>query len=220
MTKGGNSKWMATLVQTACFPILFIPLLLLPSKQPPSAIVHNSSLHQDCFHIPCFHSLTSYQRTLIDGGGDGSGKTHLYLNIYDISPVNKYLYYLGLGIFHSGLKVCLQWLSVRFNSIRYSMSTICLVIIARVDCLIILLLFLCEAHGMEYGFGAHDFSMSGVFEVEPKSCPGFIFGRSVWLGTTNMCRSEFRLFIDDFSEKYYGDTYHLFDKNCNHLQMR
>ncbi|XP_074561710.1 putative purine permease 11 [Curcuma longa] len=31
--QGGDSKWMATLVQTACFPILFIPLLIFPSKQ-------------------------------------------------------------------------------------------------------------------------------------------------------------------------------------------
>ena len=29
--QGGNSKWMATLVQTAAFPILFIPLYLFPS---------------------------------------------------------------------------------------------------------------------------------------------------------------------------------------------
>lgn len=31
--QGGNSKWMATLVQTAAFPILLIPLLLLPSEK-------------------------------------------------------------------------------------------------------------------------------------------------------------------------------------------
>ncbi|KAI4353063.1 hypothetical protein L6164_002040 [Bauhinia variegata] len=31
--QGGNSKWMATLVQTAAFPILFIPLYLIPSRQ-------------------------------------------------------------------------------------------------------------------------------------------------------------------------------------------
>lgn len=59
--------------------------------------------------------------------------------------------------------------------------------------------------------------MSGVFEVEPKSCPGFSFRRAVWLGTTNMSRSEFRLFMEDLSEKYYGDTYHLIAKNCNHF---
>ncbi|KAJ0989971.1 hypothetical protein J5N97_008327 [Dioscorea zingiberensis] len=30
--QGGNSKWMATVVQTAAFPILFIPLFLIPSS--------------------------------------------------------------------------------------------------------------------------------------------------------------------------------------------
>lgn len=34
--KGGNSKWMATFVQTAAFPILLIPLFLIPSSKEPS----------------------------------------------------------------------------------------------------------------------------------------------------------------------------------------
>ncbi|XP_074580559.1 deSI-like protein At4g17486 isoform X1 [Curcuma longa] len=130
--------------------------------------------------MPSIVAKSSCPKTLIDGdvdGNGGGGKTHIYLNIYDISPVNNYLYCFGLGIFHSGI----------------------------------------EAHGTEYGFGAHEFSMSGVFEVEPKSCPGFSFKRTVWLGTTNMSRSEFRLFMEDLSEKYYGDTYHLIAKNCNHF---
>lgn len=31
-------------------------------------------------------------------------KTTIYLNVYDISPINKYLYWLGLGIYHSGIQ--------------------------------------------------------------------------------------------------------------------
>lgn len=101
----------------------------------------------------------------------------LYLNIYDLTPVNNYLYWFGLGIFHSGI----------------------------------------EVHGLEYGFGAHEYATSGVFEVEPRSCPGFTFRRSVLLGRTNMSRSELRLFMEEISSKYHGDTYHLIAKNCNHF---
>ncbi|WVZ55043.1 hypothetical protein U9M48_005759 [Paspalum notatum var. saurae] len=101
----------------------------------------------------------------------------VYLNIYDISPLNHYLYWFGLGIFHSGI----------------------------------------EVHGMEYGFGAHEYPTSGVFQVEPKSCPGFIFRRSVCVGTTDMSRSQVRTCIEDLAEEYHGDTYHLIIKNCNHF---
>ncbi|CAH8277964.1 unnamed protein product [Arabidopsis lyrata] len=103
--------------------------------------------------------------------------TPVYLNVYDLTPVNNYLYWFGLGIFHSGI----------------------------------------EAHGFEYGYGAHEYSSSGVFEVEPRSCPGFIFRRSVLLGTTSMSRTDFRSFMEKLSRKYHGDTYHLIAKNCNHF---
>lgn len=72
-------------------------------------------------------------------------------------------------------------------------------------------------HGMEYGFGAHEYPTSGVFQVEPKSCPGFIFRRSVCVGTTDLSRSQVRTCIEDLAEDYHGDTYHLIVKNCNHF---
>ncbi|OVA01195.1 PPPDE putative peptidase domain [Macleaya cordata] len=108
---------------------------------------------------------------------DRNNRTQLYLNVYDLTPMNNYLYWFGLGIFHSGI----------------------------------------EVHGMEYGFGAHEYPSSGVFEVEPKSCPGFVFRRSVLLGSTDMSRSELQSFIEHLSGKYHGDSYHLIAKNCNHF---
>ncbi|XVF49283.1 hypothetical protein PTKIN_Ptkin03bG0256000 [Pterospermum kingtungense] len=72
-------------------------------------------------------------------------------------------------------------------------------------------------HGKEYGFGAHDFPVSGVFEVEPRSCPGFIYRCSISLGRINMPFSEFRAFIESVASEYHGDTYHLISKNCNHF---
>ncbi|XP_010247691.1 PREDICTED: probable purine permease 11 [Nelumbo nucifera] len=41
--QGGNSKWMATLVQTAAFPILLLPLFLFPSSQNPSTTSTDSA---------------------------------------------------------------------------------------------------------------------------------------------------------------------------------
>ncbi|KAG2241344.1 hypothetical protein Bca52824_096674 [Brassica carinata] len=90
-----------------------------------------------------------------------AGLTPVYLNVYDLTPVNDYLYWFGIGIFHSGI----------------------------------------EAHGMEYCYGAHEYSSSGVYEVEPKNCPGFIFRRSVLLGTTTMSPSDFRLTWRSFRPK-------------------
>ncbi|KAJ4824579.1 hypothetical protein Tsubulata_044955 [Turnera subulata] len=74
-----------------------------------------------------------------------------------------------------------------------------------------------EVHGKEYGFGAHDFPVSGVFEVDPKTCPGFIYRCSVPLGTTNLSTADFRTFIENAAGEYHGDTYHLISKNCNHF---
>ncbi|KAL8514534.1 hypothetical protein ACS0TY_013584 [Phlomoides rotata] len=108
---------------------------------------------------------------------EGAKSTPVYLNVYDLTPMNGYVYWAGLGIFHSGV----------------------------------------EVHGVEYAFGAHDYSSSGVFEVEPRQCPGFKFRKSIFIGTTSMDASEVREFMERQAANYNGDTYHLIVKNCNHF---
>lgn len=57
-------------------------------------------------------SKSSSGRVMGNKGGDGSGRTLLYLNVYDLTPVNKYLYWFGLGVFHSGIEGVLRWVSL------------------------------------------------------------------------------------------------------------
>uniref|UniRef100_A0A7C9AYG9 PPPDE domain-containing protein n=1 Tax=Opuntia streptacantha TaxID=393608 RepID=A0A7C9AYG9_OPUST len=109
--------------------------------------------------------------------GFDAGKTPVYLNVYDLTPMNGYLYWAGLGIFHSGV----------------------------------------EVHGVEYAFGAHDYPTSGVFEVEPRQCPGFKFRKSIFIGTTSLDAKAAREFMEQHAANYNGDTYHLIVKNCNHF---
>jgi hypothetical protein len=108
---------------------------------------------------------------------NSSSPVPVYLNVYDLTPLNGYFYWIGIGIYHSGI----------------------------------------EAHGAEYAFGAHDYPTSGVFEVEPRHCPGFRFRSSLPLGTTDLSPLEFRSFIEKCADEYCGDTYHLIARNCNHF---
>ena len=34
----------------------------------------------------------------------GPGRSPVYLNVYDLTPMNGYVYWAGLGIFHSGVE--------------------------------------------------------------------------------------------------------------------
>ncbi|XP_049390343.1 deSI-like protein At4g17486 isoform X1 [Solanum stenotomum] len=105
------------------------------------------------------------------------GETPVCLNVYDLTPMNNYVYWAGFGIFHSGV----------------------------------------EVHGVEYAFGAHDYPTSGVFEVEPRQCPGFKFRKSIFVGTTKLDPNQVREFIEHQAAAYNGDSYHLIVKNCNHF---
>ncbi|KZV52661.1 deSI-like protein-like [Dorcoceras hygrometricum] len=105
------------------------------------------------------------------------GQAPVYLNIYDISPLNAYLYWAGIGVFHSGL----------------------------------------EVHGVEYAFGALDYPTTGIFEVEPRHYPGFRFRESIYVGTTYLNPRQVKEFFKCQSRNYYGNSYHLVVKNCNHF---
>ncbi|KQK17982.1 deSI-like protein At4g17486 [Brachypodium distachyon] len=108
---------------------------------------------------------------------EAAGEYPVVLNVYDLTPLNNYVHWCGLGIFHSAV----------------------------------------EVHGLEYSFGAHDHPTSGVFEVEPKSCPGFLYRSTIFIGRTTLHPLEFREFIQRMASEYHGDTYHLISKNCNHF---
>ncbi|KAI3454243.1 hypothetical protein Pfo_010906 [Paulownia fortunei] len=106
-----------------------------------------------------------------------TGAVPVYLNVYDLTPINGYAYWLGLGIYHSGVQV----------------------------------------HGVEYAFGAHEHSTTGIFEVEPKHCPGFTFRKSILIGRSDLGLKEVRAFMEKLAEEYSGNTYNLITKNCNHF---
>lgn len=106
-----------------------------------------------------------------------TGSVPVYLNVYDLTPINGYAYWLGLGIYHSGVQV----------------------------------------HGVEYAFGAHEQPTTGIFEVEPKQCPGFTFRKSILIGRTDLGPKDVRSFMEKLSEQYPGNAYHLITKNCNHF---
>lgn len=72
-------------------------------------------------------------------------------------------------------------------------------------------------HGLEYAFGAHEHSTTGIFEVEPKKCPGFTFRKSILIGRTDMGPKDVRAFMEKLAEEYSGNTYNLITKNCNHF---
>lgn len=106
-----------------------------------------------------------------------SGSTPVYLNVYDLTPINGYAYWFGLGVYHSGVQV----------------------------------------HGVEYAYGAHEHPSTGIFEGEPRQCPGFVFRKSILIGRTDLSPREVRSLMEELATEYSGNTYHLIRKNCNHF---
>ncbi|XP_054784038.1 deSI-like protein At4g17486 [Prosopis cineraria] len=106
-----------------------------------------------------------------------SGSVPVYLNVYDLTPINGYAYWFGLGVYHSGVQV----------------------------------------HGVEYAFGAHEYSTTGIFEAEPRRCDGFAFRKTILVGKTDMGAEEVRCVMEELAGEYKGNAYNLITKNCNHF---
>ncbi|XP_028782589.1 deSI-like protein At4g17486 isoform X2 [Neltuma alba] len=106
-----------------------------------------------------------------------SGSVPVYLNVYDLTPINGYAYWFGLGVYHSGVQV----------------------------------------HGVEYAFGAHEYSTTGIFEGEPRRCDGFAFRKTILIGKTDMGAEEVRRVMEELAGVYKGNAYNLITKNCNHF---
>lgn len=77
--------------------------------------------------------------------------------------------------------------------------------------------FTTAVHDIEYGFGAHENDTTGIFEVQPKNCPGFTFRKSIFIGTTDLGPRDVRALMEKLAQEYSGNSYHLISKNCNHF---
>lgn len=70
---------------------------------------------------------------------------------------------------------------------------------------------------MEYAFGYHECSTTGICEGVPKQCDGFRFRKTVLVGKTDMKPAEVRALMVELGQIYKGNAYNLFTKNCNHF---
>lgn len=48
--------------------------------------------------------LRSSSRSQREQNSEKKTRAMVYLNVYDLSPINSYLYFFGLGVFHSGIE--------------------------------------------------------------------------------------------------------------------
>lgn len=156
----------------------------------------------------------------------GAGSAAVYLNVYDLTAINGYAYWLGLGVYHSGV----QGLLPSFLSV--SLCYFSLVPISK-QCFISKQIWIEDekaksdlnfgwkknlaVHGVEYAFGAHEQATTGIFEGEPRKCEGFTFRKSILIGWSEMSGAQVRGLMEQLAEKYRGNAYNLITKNCNHF---
>ena len=66
----------------------------------------------------------------VQSAGQSPDDTPVYLNVYDLTPMNGYIYWAGLGIFHSGIEgssLCHLCLSFFFH-LTYNQMLVCFLV--------------------------------------------------------------------------------------------
>lgn len=164
-----------------------------------------------------------------------AGSVPVHLNVYDLTSMNGYAYWLGLGVYHSGVQG--QFPTIFYNSQFINFVSSFFIWNHKPDLHIKLLnkipkrkkkiprfkwpfvdeIWIWAVHGVEYAFGAHEYPTTGIFEGEPKQCDGFTFRKSILIGWTDMTPGAVRGLMEELAEKYRGDAYNLITKNCNHF---
>lgn len=121
-----------------------------------------------------------------------------------------FLFYFQLSVWTRSFSL-LYTISVPVKFIRSICQIFELYLLNSIWC------FWIAVHGVEYAFGAHEYSTTGIFEGVPKQCHGFRFRKSVLIGKTDMKPSEVRALMEELAQIYKGNAYNLITKNCNHF---
>lgn len=58
----------------------------------------------------------------VKSDNDSAKSTPVYLNVYDLTPMNGYVYWAGLGIFHSGVEGMIGCLHNVFTTFLVTVS--------------------------------------------------------------------------------------------------
>jgi deubiquitinase DESI2 len=72
-----------------------------------------------------------------------------------------------------------------------------------------------EIAGVEYCFGGHPDSSSGVFQVSPRCAPDAVFREAIHMGQTALDRRDVAALLRTFIDAWPGNSYDLLDRNCN-----
>uniref|UniRef100_A0A7S0AHT5 PPPDE domain-containing protein n=1 Tax=Pyrodinium bahamense TaxID=73915 RepID=A0A7S0AHT5_9DINO len=74
-----------------------------------------------------------------------------------------------------------------------------------------------QVHGLEFAYGGHPDSGTGVFCARPRSAKGARFREQVPVGYAELDSLELRQAVAEISKQWPGDMYDPFKRNCNHF---